>query len=104
MGEHREDFPFGSFEQCALLLQGARSPKCFARVRAAGDGQTSLDRAGAQCPTAAGGVGMENRLLWGGGGWWAGLSYKLGWRQEPCEVPAVAGLGKREGDVTSDAE
>lgn len=28
----------------------------------------------------------------------------LGWRQEPRELPVLAGLGKREGDVTSDTE
>lgn len=99
MGQHREDLPFRSFEQCVLLLQGTRSPRCFAWVRAAGDGQTSLTRTGAQCPTTAAGVGMER-----GGGWWAAVSYTLGWSQEPGKVPALAGLGKREGDVTSDAE
>lgn len=38
------------------------------------------------------------------GGRWEVGKCVLGWRQEPREVPVLAGLGKREGDVTSDAE
>lgn len=93
------DFPFAHL--CVLLWHGARSPRCFACMCAAGDGQTRVDRAGAWCPTTVG-VGMENHQ--GGGGQWAGVSCTLGYRQELCEVPALAGLGKREGGITSDAE
>lgn len=48
---------------------------------------------------------MERRLPEGGdGGWWVGVSCKLGWRQELQEVPALASLEERGGDVTCDAD
>lgn len=65
-----------------LVLRGARSSRPFACVCAAGDGQTSLDRA--QCPTTAVGVGTEQRLPQGGGG--GGKVYPLNWAGDRSRV------------------